>query len=240
MVEIKKKDFVEIEYTGKVKDSGIVFDTTNEDLAKKTGMHQEGMEYGPVAVCIGEGQILPGLEEELIGKETGKEYSIDIPPEKAFGKKDAKMIRMIPMSAFRKQQIMPEIGMQVNIDGSIGIVKTASGGRCLVDFNHPLSSKELVYEVKVNEIINDTKKQLESYLKLAFGLKDAKVEMEGKKAKLDIEREAPEGLEKQLNKKVKEVIPEIEKVELVLGKKEKKTESDKEPKGSETTKPEKK
>ncbi|MBD3248803.1 hypothetical protein GF336_02045 [Candidatus Woesearchaeota archaeon] len=220
MAEMKKKDFVELEYTGRIKDNDLVFDTTDEKLAKETGLHQEGMEYGPVTVCIGEGQILPGLEEELIGKETGKKYTVEIPPEKAFGKKDAKLIRMIPMSAFRKQQIMPEIGMQVNIDGSIGIIKTASGGRCLVDFNHPLASKELVYDVKVGNIVTDDKKKLESYLKLAFGLKDVKVEMQDKKAKINIKREAPEGLEEQLNKKIKEVIPGIENVELVLEKKE--------------------
>ena len=61
----------------------------------------------------------------------------------------------LPFNAFKKQGIMPEPGMQVNVDNMTGIIKTAAGGRCLVDFNHPLSGKDLVYTIKVNKIIED-------------------------------------------------------------------------------------
>ncbi|MCH8980513.1 hypothetical protein IH922_00675 [candidate division KSB1 bacterium] len=50
--------------------------------------------------------------------------------------------------------------MQINIDGMMGIIKTAGGGRCLVDFNHPLSGKEVTYTIKVNKIITDDKEKL--------------------------------------------------------------------------------
>ena len=65
MAAIKKGDFVEVEYTGKTKTDKIVFDTTDEKTAKKSDIHSERMEYGPVVVCIGENQILGGLDEEL-------------------------------------------------------------------------------------------------------------------------------------------------------------------------------
>ena len=59
------------------------------------------MKYGPIIVCLGEGQLLKGLEKELEGKEIGKEYTIELTPENALGKKDAKLIRLIPVSVFK-------------------------------------------------------------------------------------------------------------------------------------------
>ena len=102
MTNIKKHDFVEVEYTGRLKEDDLLFDTTDVSKAKEAGLYDEKMEYGPVVVCIGEGQLLKGLEEELEGKETGKDYKIELGPEKAFGKKDAKLIRMIPRSEERR------------------------------------------------------------------------------------------------------------------------------------------
>ena len=162
MASIKKGEFIEVEYTGRIKEDNLIFDTTNEKLAKEAGMNAPNMTYGPVIVCLGEGQLLKGLENQLEGKETEKEYTFTISPEDGFGKKDAKLIRMVPINVFKKQNIMPQPGMQVNIDGLIGIIKTAAGGRCLVDLNHPLSGRELNYTIKVNKIITDNKEKIKS------------------------------------------------------------------------------
>jgi len=156
---VKKGDFLEIEYTGIMKEEGIVFDTTDLEVAKANELYNEKANYDPIIICLGQGHLLKGLEEELEGKEIGKDLTIELSPEKAFGKKDVKFIKMIPYSVFRKQQIEPQPGMQVNVDGAIGMVKTAAGGRCLVDFNHPLSGREVIYKVKINKIITDDKKK---------------------------------------------------------------------------------
>ena len=87
---VKKDDFVELEYTGVLKDLNAVFDTTSEETAKKEGIHDPKMTYGPVSICIGQGQILQGLDSSLEGLEVGKEHELTLPPEKAFGKKDGK------------------------------------------------------------------------------------------------------------------------------------------------------
>ncbi|MBW2992804.1 peptidylprolyl isomerase [Candidatus Woesearchaeota archaeon] len=167
---IKEKDFVEIEYNGMTKEENIVFDTTDENLAKETGLFNQNMAYGPVTVCIGTNAILKGLEDFLIGKEPG-EYKVELSSEQAFGKKDAKLLKMIPTSVFRKANIDPVPGLQVNIDGAIGTIKTVTGGRSIVDFNHPLSGKDVVYEVKVNKIITDKKEKIIAYISLQFNLK---------------------------------------------------------------------
>jgi len=157
MTKIKIKDFVEVEYTGKLKEDNTIFDTTDETIAKDNNIHNENMNYGPVVVCIGEKQILGGLDKQLEGKETGKEYNIELKPEEAFGKKDAKLLKMIPSGKFKQQGVQPQPGLQINIDGMMGTIRTAAGGRIIVDFNHPLSGKEIIYNIKLNKIITDNK-----------------------------------------------------------------------------------
>lgn len=211
MANISKGDFVEVEYTGKLKEEGIIFDTTDEAAAKESGLHSDDMEYGPAVVCIGEGQLLKGLEDELVGKDIGKEYEISLTPEKAFGKKDAKLIRMIPFSVFKKQNIMPEPGMQVNIDGALATVKTASGGRCLVDFNHPLSGKDVFYKVKVLKIVTDDAEKVKSIIKLNFGMK-ADVSKKEEGIEIKTKSEVPKEIKEIVEKKIKELVPAVKKI----------------------------
>jgi FKBP-type peptidyl-prolyl cis-trans isomerase SlyD len=205
MAKIKKKDFVEIEYTGSTKD-GEVFDTTREKEAKEQGIHEEKMEYGPVVVCVGENQILPGLDKSLEGKESGKEYTVELKAEEAFGKKDAKLIQLVQTSKFLKQNIQPVPGLQVNIDGTMATIKTVSGGRTLLDFNHPLAGKDITYKLKINNIVEDKAKQIRSYLKLSLGMEDADVELKDGKAAINIKKDIPKEIKEKLKEKIKELI----------------------------------
>ena len=63
--KINAGDFIEMEYTGRVRDDDSVFDTTDEKAAKGAGIHNPRMEYGPLVICVGEGNMLHGLEEAL-------------------------------------------------------------------------------------------------------------------------------------------------------------------------------
>src|SRR3989344_2277845 len=139
---IKKGDFVEIEYTGRIKEENITFDTTDQNIAKQNDIFNEKGAYGPVVICVGESHVVKGLDEAIVGKDIG-EHDVNIVSEDGFGKKNAKLLRLMPISAFRRQKIEPMPGLQVNIDGMMGMVKTVTGGRVVVDFNHPLSVKDL-------------------------------------------------------------------------------------------------
>ena len=202
---IKKGDFIEIDYTGKLKDENIVFDTTSKDIAKKEGIENAKMAYKPVVICVGENHVIKGLDEDLVGKETGKEYSISINAENAFGKKDAKYIQLISLSKFRKQNINPVVGMQVEIDGSTGTVKTATGGRVMVDFNHPLSGKDVVYEYKINRIVEDEVEKIKAYFNMLFGV-DVIVDKTEKGYDIKSKSEMPDELKKKFEDKLKEII----------------------------------
>lgn len=217
---IKKGDFIELEFTGRLKDTDEVFDTTDEKIAKEIGAYQKEMKYGPVIICVGEFFTLEGLEEQMIGKEPG-EYKFEVLPEKAFGKKDAKLIRMIPASSFRNQKINPEPGMQIDVDGQKGIIKTANGGRCLVDFNHPLSGKEVVYDIKINRIVTDDAEKIKGFLEISMKL-ESEVEVKEGTATIKTKIEVPETLHKTIADKLIQIVPAVKEVKFAKQEEEKK------------------
>ena len=220
METVKKRDFVEIEYTGKIKEGNVIFDTTDEKVAKENNLH--GHDFSPAIICLGEEQVLKGIDKNLEGKDVGKEYEFDINPEDAFGKKNAKLIQLVPTAKFRQQSIQPMPGMQLNIDGMVGTVKTVSGGRTLVDFNHPLAGKELSYKVRINKKVIDEKEKLSGYIKLALGTKDFEATVENGNAKITLKNEMPKEIQEELSEKITELMPEIKKAEFTINKNNKK------------------
>ena len=215
MATIKENDFIEMNYTGKRKEDNTIFDTTSEKVAKENDLHDHKAKYEPIVICIGQNYMLKGLEEQLIGKETEKEYKIELDSDKAYGKKDAKMIQLIPMSKFRQQKIEPFPGLQLNIDGSYGIVKTVSGGRCMVDFNHPLAGKDLVYELKVNRIIEDDKEKLNWMVKMLLNHENEHVEVKDGDAVVEFAHEIPKPVADEFSKMANKLIPGIKSVTFI-------------------------
>ncbi|MFH1315986.1 MAG: peptidylprolyl isomerase [Candidatus Woesearchaeota archaeon] len=212
MAKIKKKDFIEIEYLGKTKDGGTIFDTTNEKIAKEQEIYNPSMNYGPVIICVGESHVIEGLDKFFIDKEPG-EFDVEIKPEEGFGKKNPKLIRLMPTSIFTKQKITPMPGLQVTLNEAVGTIRSASGGRTLVDFNHPLSGKELNYHLKIIRILEKDNEKLESLMKLQFGSKNLEVEFKEGKATITVQIEVPDEQKDILKKKVKELIPGINNIE---------------------------
>ena len=150
---IEKGDFVKLHYTGKLQD-GRVFDTTDEAVAKANGLAGTRATFAPVIVVVGERMLVPGLDDALQGKEPGA-FTVHLTPDKAFGKKDPKDLRIIPQQQLRQQGIQPHPGMELNIDGQYGVVRSAGSGRVVVDFNHPLASQDITYDVQVLGVVTD-------------------------------------------------------------------------------------
>lgn len=209
---IKKNDFIEIEYTAKVKETGMIFDTTSETIAKKEEINRDGMIYGHVVICVGEAHVLQGLDNELVGKEAGKEYNIGLEPENAFGKKSAKMVQLIATNKFTTQGIQPQVGLQVNIDGMLGTIKTVTGGRTLVDFNHPLAGQDVVYTVKINRIVTDAAEKVQGLVNLQFGRENAKVEHKDGEITIKHNIDLPKEFEQKFSDQIHSLITDIKKV----------------------------
>nr|MCK4929990.1 peptidylprolyl isomerase [Nanoarchaeota archaeon] len=162
---IKKHDFVELDYTGRIKEDKIVFDTTLEQTAKDSNIHNPKFKYKPVIICIGEKHLIKGLDDALIGKNQGT-YTIEINAEHAFGKKTPELLKLIPTRLFSKDDIKPFVGLEVNVDGTLGIVRSVSGGRVIVDFNHPLAGRDLIYDVEVKRTVSDPLEKTRALLEL--------------------------------------------------------------------------
>lgn len=160
-VKTKKGDFIELDFSAYA--NGSLFDTTREEDAKKMGIDIEKKKIEPVVVCVGEGMLLKGLDKELEDKEIGKDFDIVLKPEAAFGKRDAKLIRPVPLSAFKEK---PYVGMLVNVDGIVAKVISVTGGRALIDLNNPLAGKEITYKVKINSIINENDKKIRAIARM--------------------------------------------------------------------------
>lgn len=213
---IQPGDFIQLEYTGSIVDSGAVFDTTNEAVAKKHELHGRNAKYGPVIICIGEHQLIKGIDEALIGKSVDAVHVFDFPPEHAFGKKNAKMIQLIPTQKFLKEGIRPMPGLQITVDNTLGLVKSVSGGRTLVDFNHPLAGKVVHYEVKVLSKITDAAAKLKAFVERTLQLPDASVTVAAGKAVVQLPFPMPEELRGEYIKKVQQRIPEITALEFTV------------------------
>ncbi|RMF05525.1 peptidylprolyl isomerase [Candidatus Woesearchaeota archaeon] len=196
MMMVKQGEFVKIEYTGRVKDSGEVFDTTDESVAKENNVYDPSAQYGARIICVGKGHVLKGLDAAIAEHKVGDSFTVSLKPEDAFGKKSAKLIQLISTGKFKKEGINPVPGMRVNVDNMTGTIKSVSGGRTLVDFNHPLAGKELVYEVRIVEPVSDRREQVAGMVEFYTGLKPVKVEYSSKAPK-----GAPESGEKKKSEK---------------------------------------
>ena len=218
MQTISENDFVELDYTGKVVDGGEVFDTTSVAVAKESGIFDEHMAYSPAVVCIGKRHLVIGLDKQLVGKEIGKSYTIKLPAEEAFGKKNGKLIQLVSTAKFRQQQMTPFPGMRVNIDGIVGTVRTVAGGRTIVDFNHPLSGKEIEYEVTVKRIITDLSEKINAMLRL-IGISANAVKVSATtdgSASIEFPQEVPEELKKDMEEKLRSAIPELKGISFTV------------------------
>ncbi|MEM3609076.1 MAG: FKBP-type peptidyl-prolyl cis-trans isomerase [Candidatus Bathyarchaeia archaeon] len=148
---LQKGDFIILDYTAKVKETGEVFDTTKEEVAKKERLYKEGEIYEPKLVVIGEGWVLKPLDESLTTMDVGKTATVEIPPEKAFGPRDPEKVKRVPLRHLTEKGVTPSIGMRVEYDNKLATVRAIGAGRVLLDFNPPLAGKTLVYEVTVNK-----------------------------------------------------------------------------------------
>ena len=184
----EKGDFVLIDYVAKVKETGEIFDTTMEEVAKKERLYKEGEIYEPKLVVIGEGWVLKALDESLPTLELAKTAPVEISPDKAFGNRDPEKIRLVPLRRLLAKNITPQLGMRVEFEGKLAIVRTMGAGRVQLDFNPPLAGKTLVYEVTANKKLETKEEKLNALIHRRIPQVDpSKFSVKTKKTTLEIE-----------------------------------------------------
>ncbi len=157
---VKTGDFLLINYTLKVKESGETVDTTFDTIAKDANIRKEDATYGPKFVIIGEGWIPKGLEDSLVGLDPGKQTTIELSPEKGYGSRDPAKMRLVSMRRFREKGIDPAPGSQIEFDGRPAVVRAVGAGRVQVDYNHPLAGRTLIYDISVERVVEDENEKI--------------------------------------------------------------------------------
>jgi FKBP-type peptidyl-prolyl cis-trans isomerase SlyD len=163
--KIKVGDFISLDYTAKLASNDMVFDTTIESDAKKYNIYNKDVKYKPLVVKVGAGHLVKGLDNFLVDK-VPSDYTVELDSENAFGKKNAKLLRLISIKEFFKNEIRPVPGLEVELDGNRGVVRTVSGGRVIVDFNHPLSSQDVTYTISIKGIVTEPNLKVEAALEV--------------------------------------------------------------------------
>jgi len=141
MGKIKNGDTIKVHYTGKL-DDGSVFDTS------------EGRE--PLQFEVGEGQVIEGFEEAVVGMNKGESKTIKIASDKGYGDCREDMFLKVDRGQI-PPEIPLEVGLQLQVTGpggqpAIVTVKEISDKSITLDANHPLAGKELTFEIEIVEI----------------------------------------------------------------------------------------
>ena len=119
---------------------------------------------GPLAYLHGAGNIIPGLEDALLGKEAGDEVKASIEPANAYGERHEALKQEVPAELFSGVEKV-EVGMQFQSETDQGpvLVTVTEGGTetITVDGNHPLAGVHLNFDVNIREVRAATQEELE-------------------------------------------------------------------------------
>jgi peptidylprolyl isomerase len=174
---LEKGSLVLVDYTARVKDTNNVFDTTREEEAKKTNFYDPTHKYEPKIVSVGESWILKGLDEALSNANVGDTISVEVPPEKGFGKRDDSKIRMIPQRKLGDKADEVGVGDEIELDNRRGIVRYVGSGRIQVDFNHRFAGKTLLYDANILKKLDSDSEKITGLVKRRMGINESKLQI---------------------------------------------------------------
>lgn len=157
----KAGDNVSVDYFLTVGDNTSVVDTSNGTLALAAGIYDPAREpYEPLMFVIGEGQLLPGFENNITGMKVGETKNFTLAPVDAYGEIDPSAIQPINMSEFIALNITPYVNetltgvyyWPVRVD-SIKINENDYNNSTVnVDFNSPMAGQTLHFSVTLRKV----------------------------------------------------------------------------------------
>ncbi len=135
---VKKGDKVKVQYTGSLND-GTIFDKSKEEE--------------PLEFTVGSGQVIPGFDKAVEGMKLNEEKKVTLKTEDTYGKRDETAIREFPKSSL-PENFKPEKGMVIRLQDQTGRaipgrITDITENNITIDLNHPLSGKDLTFDIKV-------------------------------------------------------------------------------------------
>ena len=115
------------------------------------------MNREPLQFEVGAGSVIKGFEDAVIGLELGEKKNVEVPPEKAYGDRDDKLIIEMPQKSV-PEEISPEVGMRLQLVNQKGqavpvMITEVLEESIRLDANHPLAGKTLIFDIELVEII---------------------------------------------------------------------------------------
>jgi len=118
----------------------------------------------PLGFVFGRGELIPGLEKELDGKEQGTKFACKVAPADACGEYDASLVFDVPMSEFDTDATSVEVGMafyaQTEMGPRVVHVLNVTEDTVKLDGNHELAGKNLNFDVEIVEVRDATEEEL--------------------------------------------------------------------------------
>jgi cyclophilin family peptidyl-prolyl cis-trans isomerase len=149
---VKEGDQVLVDYTGRL-ENGTVFDTSVKDVAIENGAYNPNRDYQPIEFTVGAGQMIKGFDSGVLGMAVGEEKTLTIPPEGAYGVHREDMVQTVPVEELRAAGITPALGEKLTTSkGQVGTITDVTNTSVVIDFNHRLSGKTLIFDVKLVSI----------------------------------------------------------------------------------------
>jgi peptidylprolyl isomerase len=142
MQQVKKGDTVRVHYHGKLT-NGETFDSS------------EGRE--PLEFQVGAGMMIKGFDDAVLGMTLGDKKTVNIPAAEAYGEYDKEKLIEFPRDRF-PQDMKPEVGMQLSMSNQMGqqfpvTIAEVKDDLVVLDSNHFLAGKELVFDITLTEIV---------------------------------------------------------------------------------------
>lgn len=119
-------------------------------------------ERQPASFRLGDGSMLPGFEEQLIGLRPGDERETVLPAARAFGEINPKNRQQFARERFShlfEDDLVPtEVGTVVSFRDPAGfhlpgLVAAIGEQSITIDFNHPLAGRDIVFRVKILSVL---------------------------------------------------------------------------------------
>lgn len=141
MSQAEKGNTVKVHYTGTLTDETI-FDSSRE--------------REPIEFTVGAGQMIAGFDSAVVGMKVGDSKKVTIPSAEAYGEKNPEALIKVDKAQL-PEGMKPEVGMQLEAKQEDGrsqvlVVDQVAEDHVILDGNHPLAGKDLVFDIEMMEI----------------------------------------------------------------------------------------
>lgn len=124
---------------------------------------ESSRDSGPLAILVGHGNIIPGLEKAMDGHEAGDSFTADVPAAEAYGEIREGLTQRVPKKYFQGTRLVP--GMQAVLPTNFGprAVTIQKVGMSVVDvdLNHPMAGKDLSFDIEIVEVREAAAEEIE-------------------------------------------------------------------------------